>query len=669
MKNASFSLESLNEAQRKAVVTLNGPVLILAGAGTGKTRTVTCRIAHMVERGIAGKNILAVTFTNKAANEMRERVGQMVEKRAGRGMIVSTFHSLCTRILREDIGKLGYKENFSIYAGSDQAGLLRQLIIRHGGRKEKVEPKHVLAEMSKVKNSGRNIDAIEDDLIATIASSYQRELLAQNAVDFDDLLIFAERILRENRDVREAWRSRFRYITVDEFQDTNSLQMSLLKQLVGPEHNICVVGDDDQSIYGWRGAEISNILEFEKFFPNPEVIKLEENYRCTAPILDVANALIRHNIGRREKTLIAHKGGGEDVKLISMPGDAEEAEHIVSDIEMIRQRDSRAWEDFAILFRANTQSRIIEQTLREHKIPYRMIGAQSFYDRKEIKDLVSYLSVMDNPRSDVHLLRILNTPKRGISEVTSHLAIDWSREKGQSVWEALHDPELLEQFGARSRNCVVEFTDLVGRYMEAFHAKERDFAELFEELLTELDYEAFICRGCKTENEEQKRLIAIGEMKSSLRALQGTGKTLTEFLEQISLDRDDEDDDVEKKSGVCLITMHAAKGLEFPVVYLVGLEEGILPHKRSLEDGDCGEERRLLYVGITRAQEILTMTYCSTRLRYGDRMPCVRSSFLSEIPDDLLLCESWEELMEKEATPEDKENFFASLRSMIIDEE
>ncbi|MEG2810231.1 MAG: UvrD-helicase domain-containing protein, partial [Akkermansia sp.] len=266
---SSFSLDSLNEAQRKGVVSIQGPVLILAGAGTGKTRTVTCRISHMVEQGISGRSILAVTFTNKAANEMRERIGQMVERKAARAMMICTFHSLCTRILREDIGRLGYKENFSIYAGNDQVGLLRQLIIRHGGRKEKLEPKDILAEMGRVKNAGRTIADIEDDLIATIAGSYQRELLAQNSVDFDDLLIFAEKILRENKDVREAWRSRFRYITVDEFQDTNSLQMSLLKQLVGPEHNVCVVGDDDQSIYGWRGAQISNILEFEKFFPNP----------------------------------------------------------------------------------------------------------------------------------------------------------------------------------------------------------------------------------------------------------------------------------------------------------------------------------------------------------------------------------------------------------------
>ena len=252
-------------------------------------------------------------------------------------------------------------------------------------------------------------------------------------MDFDDLLILADKLLKEHRDVREAWQQRFRYITVDEFQDTNSLQMSLLGHLVGPEHNVCVVGDDDQSIYGWRGAQISNILEFERFFPNPSIIKLEENYRCTAPILDTANALIRHNLGRRDKTLRAHKGGGEAVRLISMPGDAEEAEFIITDIENVRRQEGRPWEDFAILFRANTQSRIIEQTLREHKIPYRMVGAQSFFDRKEVKDLISYLATIENPQADEYLLRILNTPPRGISELTSHLAIDWSREHGNSV--------------------------------------------------------------------------------------------------------------------------------------------------------------------------------------------------------------------------------------------
>lgn len=665
----SFSMESLNAAQRKAVQTLQGPVLILAGAGTGKTRTVTCRIAHMVDRGISPKSILAVTFTNKAALEMRERVGQMVERKAARQIMVSTFHSLCVRILREDIGRLGYKTNFTIYSDSEQSGLIRRLIVRHGGITEKITPKDVLSSMSRMKNSGLGLDSIEDNLTANIAASYQRELQAQNSVDFDDLLILADKLLKEHRDVREAWQQRFRYITVDEFQDTNSLQMSLLGHLVGPEHNVCVVGDDDQSIYGWRGAQISNILEFERFFPNPSIIKLEENYRCTAPILDTANALIRHNLGRRDKTLRAHKGGGEAVRLISMPGDAEEAEFIITDIENVRRQEGRPWEDFAILFRANTQSRIIEQTLREHKIPYRMVGAQSFFDRKEVKDLISYLATIENPQADEYLLRILNTPPRGISELTSHLAIDWSREHGNSVWAALQDEEFLAALSTRARNSVQAFNELIAKYIDLFQDKETDFGDILEQLIEETGFSEYVTRLCKTEAEIQKRLVSIGDVKASLRNFWQPGKTLRDYLAQVTLDKEDNDDDVENKPGVCLITMHAAKGLEFPVVYLVGLEEGILPHKRSLEDGNCDEERRLLYVGITRAQEKLMLTYCATRLRYGDRMPCQRSSFLSEIPPHLMEYSKWEDLMNAEATEEESGNFFDSLRSMLLEEE
>ncbi len=668
--SSSFSMNSLNPAQQEAVRSIHGPVLILAGAGTGKTRTVTCRIAHMLEKGISAKNILAVTFTNKAANEMRERIADMVDKKSARSMVISTFHSLCTRILREDIGKLGYKPNFSIYAGSDQSGLISRLIIRHGGKKEKVKPNEVLSALGKVKNSGLGIEAIQDDFIARVASSYQRELLGQNAVDFDDLLILAERLLREFPDVAEAWRQRFKYITVDEFQDTNSLQMGLLKQLVGPEHNICVVGDDDQSIYGWRGAQITNILEFEKFFPHPKVIKLEENYRCTSHILDAANALIRHNYGRREKTLRAFKQGGEPVQLIAMPGDAEEAEYIVQDIEIHRRSRKGVWEDYAILFRANTQSRVLEQAMREKRIPYRVIGAQSFFDRREVKDLIAYLALIDNPKADLHLLRVLNTPPRGINhDTTAHFAVDWSRERNTSVWEALNDEVFLSQLSTKARNSVAAFVELVEKYRMLFEESGRDFGDILEELIAELDYEAYVCRSCKTENEELKRLISVGDVKAGLRKFWEPGKKLSDYISQITLDQDDQDDDVENKPGVCLITMHAAKGLEFPYVYLVGLEEGILPHKRSLEEGSCDEERRLLYVGITRAQEKLVMTYCATRLRYGDRVSCERSSFLREIPEHLFQMNTWEEIMNTEASEEEEKDFFSSLRALLNEDD
>ena len=666
---SQFSFDSLNQAQRQAVGALDGPVLILAGAGTGKTRTVTCRIAHMLEKKIPADQILAVTFTNKAASEMRERISGMVSKKAASEMTVCTFHSLCVRLLRGGINKLGYKQNFSICSHSDQVGLMKQLLVRKGGSDEKVKPETVLGEISKAKNKGIDPANLEDDFYAHLAEAYQNELRAQNAVDFDDLLLFGEKILREHEDVRNTFRQRFTRVTVDEFQDTNALQMQLLQQLVGPPYHVCVVGDDDQSIYGWRGAETANILEFERFFPSPRIIRLEENYRSTHAVLHTANSLIKHNRGRREKILLSTRKGGDKVRIVAMPGDDEEAEFIAEEILAAKSAVGRKWEDFAVLFRTNGQSRKLELALRERKIPYRMVGAQSFFDRKEVKDLISYLATIENPQADEYLLRILNTPPRGISELTSHLAIDWSREHGNSVWAALQDEEFLAALSTRARNSVQAFNELIAKYIDLFQDKETDFGDILEQLIEETGFSEYVTRLCKTEAEIQKRLVSIGDVKASLRNFWQPGKTLRDYLAQVTLDKEDNDDDVENKPGVCLITMHAAKGLEFPVVYLVGLEEGILPHKRSLEDGNCDEERRLLYVGITRAQEKLMLTYCATRLRYGDRMPCQRSSFLSEIPPHLMEYSKWEDLMNAEATEEESGNFFDSLRSMLLEEE
>ena len=406
---SSFSFESLNQAQRQAVGALDGPVLILAGAGTGKTRTVTCRIVHMLERKIPASEIVAVTFTNKAASEMRERIAGMVSKKAASEMTVCTFHSLCVRILRGGIDKLGYKKNFSICSYSDQVGMMKQLLVRKGGSDEKIKPETVLSAISGAKNKGLDPADLDDDFFATLAVAYQNELRAQNAVDFDDLLLLAEKVLREHDDVREQFRQRFTRVTVDEFQDTNSLQMRLLQQLVGAPFHVCVVGDDDQSIYGWRGAETANILEFERFFPNPKIIRLEDNYRSTHAVLHTANSLIRHNRGRREKSLRTTRPPGEPVRIVAMPGDDEEAEFVAEEI-LAGKGSSRKWEDFAVLFRTNGQSRKLELALRERKIPYRMIGAQSFYDRREVRDVLAYTQLMVSPEADVPLLRILNAP-------------------------------------------------------------------------------------------------------------------------------------------------------------------------------------------------------------------------------------------------------------------
>jgi len=662
-----FDINSLNEAQRTAVAALHGPVLILAGAGTGKTRTVTCRIANMIAKGVNPRGILALTFTNKAANEMAERVAGLVERRAARAMTVSTFHSLCVRILRQDIGKLGYKENFSIYTGSDQAGLLRQLIMEYGARKEKLEPNTVIAELSRVRNKGLTFRQIEDSLVSAVAGAYQARLKTQNAVDFDDLLVLTVELLQKFPDVHEKWNKRFPYITVDEFQDTNSLQMSLLNLLVGPEHNVCVVGDDDQSIYGWRGAQISNILEFESFFPNPTVIKLEENYRCTKQVLDCANALIRHNAGRREKTLRTNKIGKDTVKLIAMPGPDDEAEFIANEIERLRATEHLKWEDFAILFRANAQSRALEMAMREHHIPYRMVGTKSFFDRREVKDILSYLQMMDNPEADLHVLRILNTPPRGISETTANFAISWSSEHKKSIWATLHDLSFLSECSTRCQNCIGAFTELVTRYGTEFTESERPFADILADLIREIGYEDYLSHGCKTDEERMRRLSAIDDIKNALRQYWLPGHKLTDFLAGISLDNDRDDGDIESKSGVCLITMHAAKGLEFPHVYIVGVEEGLLPHSRSLDEGNLDEERRLFYVGITRARERLTMTYCAKRVRYGQEQRCAPSSFIAEIPDKLYEFIDYERVMNTPSSEEDCKNFFSSMMDLLDD--
>ena len=660
--SAGFSIESLNKAQREAVLALKGPVLILAGAGTGKTRTVTCRMSALLENGVQAENVLAVTFTNKAAAEMAERVIGMVGGKRGEALTVCTFHSLCLRILKRNIESLGYKKKFAVMAGGDQTGMIRQLIVRKGGRKINLKPGEVMSAISKAKNSELPLSGIEDDLIAEIAVAYQNELRAQNAVDFDDLLLLGERVLREYSKVREFWQDKFQYITVDEFQDTNNLQMKLLQQLVGESNNICVVGDDDQSIYGWRGAQVVNILQFERFFPNPKVIRLEENYRSTQAVLEVANSLIRHNTGRREKKLRPTISGGDLVRLVSMPGDQEEAEWIVSEI-VAQREEGRVLEDFAILFRTNGQIRKMEEVLREAKIPYRMVGAQSFYDRKEVRDILSYIQVLNQPELDIPLLRVLNTPPRGIGNTTSMAALDWSRDENQSIWETLIDENFLTQVSSKVMNSIHAFTGRVEKarrdLIDGMHA-----GVVMDEWLREMEFDEWLMRQCKTDKEKDVRREGVSTTIASLSEAIKKGKSLSDFLDQTALDAEKEDD-LEKRSGVTLITLHAAKGLEYPVVYLVGLEEGILPHKRSIEEGTRDEERRLLYVGITRAQVKMTMTYCATRVKWGKEEACEASSFIRELNPDWIHEEGYEDIMGAEASEEELRGFFSAMSDML----
>ncbi len=662
-------LLGLNPPQREAAEQITGPVLILAGAGTGKTRVVTTRIANMVVHDIPPEQILAVTFTNKAANEMRERVSTMIEEDMVRALTICTFHSLCVRVLRTSIELLGYKENFTIYSASDQVGLLRRIIVRKAGKEENLEPKQAISMISQAKNRGDLPHEDPQALINEVYHEYVKELKQLNAVDFDDLLILAVKAVEEHPEVAAMWQRRFRYVMVDEFQDTNSLQMRLLRKIVNPsEQNVCVVGDDDQSIYAWRGADITNILDFERFFPNPKVIKLEENYRSTNSILRLANSLIRHNLDRREKTLWSSKGDGEVSRVVSMPDAETEADWIIAELlehHNIRQRE---YKDMSILFRMNTQSRVFEQKLREAGIPYKLIGGQSFFERREVKDILSYLNLFLNHDDDVSLLRVIATPPRGIGQGTVALATQFSIDNRMSIFDTLNDLQFLSELSTRAQKAIERFTEFIHRYSDVAHTESANYANMTEELIKEIEYSDFLKKNCKNQEEIDTRRANLGELIESMHAhvARKSSKGLRSFLDGVALMQDKEKEkDEAQMDGVFLITMHAAKGLEFPICYIVGVEDGILPHSRSIEEGSRSEERRLFYVGITRAQESLTITWCNARKRYGDPMPCQPSSFFKELCENEHVREDYEELETRPVDDDFANDYFAKMREMI----
>ena len=615
--------------------TTEGPLLILAGAGTGKTRVITARVAYLISIGVAPDQILAVTFTNKAANEMRERLAGLIEKPQAKKVTMCTFHALCVRILRQDIEKLGYKRNFSIYDEGDQMGLIKKLITRTAAKDEKLDPNVAKNLISKAKNNAWQASPDEQTLVGAVFARYQAELKTLNAVDFDDLLVLTVKLLAEHADVRERWQRRFGYLMVDEFQDTNRLQLELVSHLADARNNVAVVGDDDQSIYGWRGAEVSNILEFEAHFPNPTVVKLEQNYRSTNAILNTANILIKNNPRRRPKQLWSAKGDGDKVRIIQMNDDRQEAEFIANEISTRQVTGHAKWEDFAVLFRMNAQSRLIETNLRQLKIPYRIIGGKSFFDRREVKDLLAYASVMLNTDDDVSLLRIINTPARGISAGTVEKATAVSARNKYSVFEALSDPGFRAEITPRAVAAIDAFTELLDTFETKLNTPLTRQNEVLRELIEKVGYLEDLRRSCKTPEEALQRESSITEMLKQFGEYEmSSTEGLRGFLDEMMLRNEREDDDELSGDGVTLITLHASKGLEYPHVYLIGVEEGVLPHDRSKLEGTIDEERRLLYVGITRAQKTLAVTWCRSRLKYGSAMPCSASSFLKELPPE-----------------------------------
>ena len=669
-------LNSLNPEQRKAAQTIEGPVLILAGAGTGKTNTVTHRVAYMVDQGISPENILAVTFTNKAAREMHQRVTKLIphppRREDGKPLraTVCTFHSLCVRILRRHIDKLGYKRNFVIYSESEQLGVVKKVLSAIAGKDVKADPRELHSLLSRIKNAGSSgvgkVFGSEEAFAMAdhIRGRYDTALKAANAVDFDDLLVLTLRLFNEHPEALEECRRRYQYVTVDEYQDTNAAQYELMYLLAKEHRNVCVVGDDDQSIYGWRGAEISNILDMEKDFPELEVIRLEQNYRSTRVILDAANAVIKNNPRRRPKKLWSAKRQGDFIGVQPFDDEEKEAEAIVGEIEFNRMTKRIPWKNHAILFRTNIQARPLETALRKAEVRYVLIGGQSFFDRREIRDFLAFMKVMVNPNDDASLLRITNVPARGLSDVTMERLLGASQERSSSVWQAMNNDLVIHEFQPRTRKSIEGFVELVEGFRTPLKDERLSLATWADGLMDSINYEAELKKGEKNPENAENRMRNLREL---IHAMDDRGETLlpanrlVKFLDDITLDAEREDGKEEKSDAVTLITTHSCKGLEYPHVFLVGVEEGLLPHSRSAVEDTLDEERRLFYVAITRAMQTLTITYCLSRHKYGQLVPCQPSSFLKEIPEELC-----EDMIDSEPVGVDEgKGMFDAMRAML----
>lgn len=689
---------SLNQSQREAVETLTGPLLVLAGAGTGKTRVVTYRIANLIRHRTPPERILAVTFTNKAAGEMQERAGELLGKRFNTKPEISTFHSLCVRILRRQIQHLGYPKQFTIFDRGDQEGAARQALreIRVGN--ESLKPGDLLYFIGRWKTAAIGpeeaveiADSDKEHLAASAYRRYQTALKTSGAVDFDDLLLLVGELFEKFPDVRRQEAARFSHLLIDEYQDTNGSQYRIVKALASDHRNLCVVGDDDQSIYGWRGAEVEHILRFHDNWPEARVVRLEDNYRTMESILEFANRLIAFNKTRHDKVLRPYRCGGERPTIVQCKDEQNEAEQVVADIQR-RFADGLQARDVAILFRTNEQPRPFEMELRRLKLPYVLIGGQSFYDRREVKDILAYLRLLDNPRDEPSLLRIINTPPRGIGQATVSALMEKAIQQGKPLWDVLHEARAEGKITAAAAEAVHKFRSMIEGFRQRMpagksatrsqpegksqsagddsfdeepsfdapveHAASSAPTQLFQappvescnslvdvatSLIANIDYHGELARQYPEEADQQARWASVQEVINSLGSYEKRAKkpSLRKFLDEIVLGEQDEQEDKESKldrNAIALMTLHAAKGLEFPHVYLVGMEEGLLPHQRSVDaekkQGDLkaiDEERRLCYVGVTRARDRLTMTMALARMKWGKPRPTEPSRFLYEL--------------------------------------
>ena len=638
-----MDIDSLNPAQREAVLKTEGPVLILAGAGSGKTRVLTTRIAHLMQdKGIHPSNILAITFTNKAATEMRERVEETIDSDV-KDMWITTFHSCCVRILRKDINKIGYNRSFVIYDSPDQLTLVKDCLKELNLSDKVFEPKTVINYISDAKDKLLNPQEYKAmhrndarmSKIADVYTLYQDRLKRNSALDFDDLIIKTVELLKKEESVLAYYRNKFKYIMVDEYQDTSKAQYEFIKLLAQEHQNICVVGDDDQSIYGWRGADIRNILEFERDYTSVHVVKLEQNYRSTQVILDAANTVISNNIERKRKKLWSEQKEGEKIKIQVASDEMEEAEFVADTIGRMHRRENKAFKNFAVLYRANAQARAIEDALNRSQIPYNIYGGTKFYERKEIKDLVAYLRLLQNVQDDISLKRIINVPKRGIGLRTIEKIEDRASLKQESIFSVLLDIDTNSDISTKAKASINGFVDLVGTLRVIKDAYS--VSKLIEKVL---DVTGYLDELEKDKSEEaQDRIDNLKEFISIAIEFENNSeeKDLETFLTNVALTSTESED--EENDKVSLMTIHTSKGLEFPVVFLVGMEEGLFPISRavrSMAESDIEEERRLCYVGITRAKKELYMTLTKKRTLYGKTNPSIQSRFMEELPNECI---------------------------------
>jgi ATP-dependent DNA helicase Rep len=663
----------LNDQQKQAIEHTDSPLLVLAGAGSGKTRVITHKIAHLIKKRIhLPEHITAVTFTNKAAREMQQRVTKLLSQTDTRGLQVSTFHTLGLKIIRREKKKLGLRKGFTIYDHQDSSALIRDLLRKDFAGNSDIEDK-IRWQISAWKNAFVSADqAIQsctdpkEYTAAQIYLKYDQALRTYNAVDFDDLISLPAMLFSQDTETLMAWQQRIRYLLVDEYQDTNTAQYNLIKLLLGTRSSLTVVGDDDQSVYGWRGAQPENLNLLLTDFPTLKVVKLEQNYRSVSNILHLANHLIAHNDHQFEKRLWSALGNGDKVSVISARNADNEAEKVVSRILHHRFKHNLPYSDYAILYRGNHQSRPFERALREHQIPYHLSGGLSFFERSEIKDIMAYLQLLVNPDNDGAFLRSVNTPRRGLGPGTIEKLADFASAKNVSLFAACYETDVTEHLGARAYSNLLNYCDWINQIAEM--AERGDTLSAIKEMIDDMQYREWVENQCNEPKAAESRLGNIDELLDWLARLhrKNPDQDLAQWLNHMTLmDILERDNEEQENNAVHLMTLHASKGLEFNHVYIVGMEEELLPHRNSVDDS-LEEERRLAYVGITRARKGLTFTHAMTRRRYGELLSCAPSRFLEELPQDYL---DWEN-NRQESADERKERgnaHLANLRSILAD--